>query len=785
MRVFMLVLLLFIAAVGQAEEAAEWKPPSGDELPAFVSLYGKPTDFVPPDAPLPILRRYRAGNQSGNYETFTASWPTTPRDQRPLVQVEETDSIVFVGADQAEEEFLAEYRDLIVIWPGAEFVPKRAMMAKSIQHPGSLSPHIKNPFIALDALGEPIAEATVTIQEVNFGTKRRALEFTGFITDAQGRVPAIVVQNPNSSLRYEINHPEYGIASARRGSQSGETRFPVVRDDSKAAASAAKGVVLLPSGDPASGIRIGIAALGYGDHNHRVPWAVYGDHLAIDPHVLTNDKGEFRIYSQHPPRTGFEGSIHPTNTLYQLAVTPPTNSPLLPFEQVVSCREDSILRFPTGDRAYQILFEHHDGTQLPENIAETISLSLVVDEKYSATIHPRHHRSPLRLPYGKLRASHRAVPQLQFNENTLSEDSPERIVFREVAKTREARGRVVHAFTGDPISNALVLAAAHGPHDLGQLALLDHTKWDEMKASIQDGKLELDLREKVSFPATLSGPDGSFVLSVGSEVSIGGVTIGDQGFLLWQKSPNLVHHKSDIEGAEWGTFPLIPAAVCAVTIPNPDDSARQLSITVHEASSRSAILAIQKFMDNLGSPSGMWVQSPFRMLQPESEDILRFPVPANSEIQVAISNSPTSYHFPSIPPLAAGETRDLGRMEVTPATEVIVLVEDQQGEQIEGARVQYKSIYQGSENPYSIHHMSNAVTDAEGFARMWVSKEYPGTFGIMIPDPDHPNMPGIHVSIASTDFDYSIQSEEFPIVHIKLDEAATARLAGVAGGAGQ
>ncbi|MFB3891259.1 MAG: hypothetical protein ACE15C_04465 [Phycisphaerae bacterium] len=163
--------------------------------------------------------------------------------------------------------------------------------------------------VVVDALGQPIAGASLTILHDNDPSRTKPLAVKTS-TFGGATLPSDWVEE---AARLRVAHPEYGQAEgfasiARPEGDKGpvftQFRVPLVQKDSAAFARALKGTVLGPDDKPVEGARIHCTVV-------RTPGEGLIQYHNRLPDVLTDAEGKFAIYVPDPNPRNERGKLIP------------------------------------------------------------------------------------------------------------------------------------------------------------------------------------------------------------------------------------------------------------------------------------------------------------------------------------------------------------------------------------------------------------------------------------------------------------------------------------------
>ena len=319
-----------------------------------------------------------------------------------------------------------------------------------------------NNFALKDWEGNPLPNVlceVYTMTRSNYGFDRAHAKLLGrTISDGKGivHVPDLTLQpdgaqadpatpKPVPSMGLVVYAPEYGTAGAEISSRKLEVFFPLVRDKSKPALRAARGVVVDENGRPVEGVAIKVKSLqidGMGGYNVRGDTAV----------AFTDHKGRYRVcgWVYHianklvPIGTKFDLQFSGTSH-FPLGITSSNDAP----KKIVLQSGKSFHRFAIDDEKAQksdrltYVFYKSDNpsrtrVQLPESYVK--DGGRLIPGTYTATFSDARGYSADYVPI------------------QVDAASPELLTFR-LPPAKTYQGSVYDGISGKPLSDAIVFAS--------------------------------------------------------------------------------------------------------------------------------------------------------------------------------------------------------------------------------------------------------------------------------------------------------------------------------------
>ncbi len=370
----------------------------------------------------------------------------------------------------------------------------------------------------LDALGEPIPEASVDVRLLDTGNKRWILLCTGVLGE-DGRLKQPQLMNSRCTFTFGISHPDYGQAEVglqRRGGAGGSPGtyvLPLVRLDSEAAGGCVEAVVTDPEGRPVAGAVIRCMPVHTPDGRQLTP---YSGSISVG---VTDRDGWFAVYMPVQDVNGLSSDLIPAGSRYSLFIEPPKALNLggeWATNLTAGTIRDIVLRsLPSGEYFHRFAFEDMNGPITEPEELDGITISLAREGRQWLTL--KKHESwkdGVKLPPGTLRASviRRGYPY-SFAPIEVTPESPEELVFKPY-RPMLYKGNVVEAESGKPMADVLILAGWLY-QDAKSISTVTAHKWDTLLARAVEGRTkrtpEQELYDNME-RVTLTDVNGCFEL---------------------------------------------------------------------------------------------------------------------------------------------------------------------------------------------------------------------------------------------------------------------------------
>jgi len=318
--------------------------------------------------------------------------------------------------------------------------------------------------VFLDALGQPIPNATVTIYRGQTYARRTDSKPATCQLDAAGRLKPPLQYTRLQFTCFVISHPDYGtaIAEPRPKGSDGllETcTVPLVKIGTEAQVRSIWGTVVDPNGKPVPGVVLecrDIATPGGGSMGPG-----YGHYYR----TLTDKEGFFSLYVPLDRTDQNDITLVPLASTYRVTVKPPKELPLKEQHARIKSGIASTITLeyaaPQQKAFHTFSFCDEDGP-----ITDTLALVRMRLHVRAPGSNPNSRPASLEykqwkdggiFPIGTYTAYLLGREELVFEPVEIAHDSPEHIVFLpKPPATREFYGRVVHGVTGQPIHGAIV-----------------------------------------------------------------------------------------------------------------------------------------------------------------------------------------------------------------------------------------------------------------------------------------------------------------------------------------
>lgn len=724
---------------------------------------------VTPDSP-PLIRLYRRADAPHVYTTLEGVWEGTEDAAPPMVNLEEGDSLVFLGADQTPSDLMKEFGTWVSWWPDWNLSEYGARNSLSIS---TLNRNHNDELVVRDAVGTPIVGADVTLTLTTNPIQKSRVEISGFKSDPNGQIPISASATRSNQHHVRLRHEDYGDATvAYNGAFAGKEgiRFPLIRFDSPLVERAARGRVLHADGTPAVGALIspmivemlaGATSPLYFGNDARGPSGT---------EVRTNQKGEFRIYPQQG-HAGVTGELKvPRGSGYFLVIREADLRSRAVFELALDNVSSRDILLEDRGKDYQIEFQRADGERLADELAEEIFLSHREEgiTGLARSYPPELHRQAIRMSEGTLEATYRgAVTRLVFASIDITSRTPELVVLRE-SRITEIRGRVVDARDGTPIEDALVIGSGTRLQNRLSLGTITSEDWQRAREAAKATRIGEELFPIRAVATTLSGPDGTFVLSIPNEgEEAQRVYAGSEGTLFWSKSASQFRNR--VPGPmqiDLGDFHLIPAGMVRVEFDLADDELPYGVKSMFEMDQQH----VPEWMTALLESTHRYGESWSMLADYSRKDrTLHFLMPSSiaSMVFLEVGGGLAPKLLDTALVLNQGETRTFQVDSLLPTSTILVQVLDPAGRPVEGIPVMF-SRYQ-HETLKRFPNPSSTISDGEGYAKFHVD---PGSHGRLKLGSLHHN--NAHLPLYKQDvgveFDFREHIDEVNMLEIRMTE---------------
>jgi len=570
-------------------------------------------------------------------------------------------------------------------------------------------------------IGRPIPGAEVEVFLRAY--KKQRIRLGSYLLDERGYLPVPRAIGSLNWFDFVVSHPDYGIAEVSTALHEPMTviSLPLVRRDSVAAERAIWGTIVDPQGSPVAGAAIecgSVRTLGGGLINS-------ADETCK---AVSDANGFFTFYMPNRNRRGERGNLIPPKSTYYVNIVAPEELGLLPYVGgVVNGRETTI----TMERAgyfHTFVFEDETGQITDPNRLKTINL--VIDRKSGSRLNFGYDdwKNGGMFPLGTYRATMDYSRGAEFEPLEVNEANPEGLIFK-LQESITYRGRVVEAFTGEPMQGAFVIGMWGGKQ--GNLSRITSEQWQALHELPNDPCISDKALEPVKAIYAFSqvvrtDEDGRFEMSFqpGGEL---------YGFVAFEENYLAVMHRrhrlkpDENRRAEVPVIKLYPAA--------------KVSIEPHVETESKISIWPRWVIDKDDNPA--WVKN-FLATDDRSErfftydkwlkqnEVQTFYVPAGLNLRIKLDTPYDHQWCPIIIDetinLQQGQTYDLGRYTFEKALKVSVKVVNSAGRAVEGVPVRQRI----GEGAWSVPHNS----DEKGVARFNVCLYSEGEFGVVYGDDD-------------------------------------------------
>ncbi len=620
----------------------------------------------------------------------------------------------------AAQQKLRVVRDAAVI-PALRQAAESKDLEVSIRAKLLLAELLNFTHVVVDALGQPIADATITVV---FGEAKRRP--TIFKTNIFGGI-SLPAEAGRRGSRMRFYHPEFGLAEGSvpwsrsttpdASPVAVEFRVPMVREGTEARSRALKGVVVGPDDKPVAGARIDCTVV-------RTPGEgliQYNNNL---PEILTDSQGRFAIYVPDPDPRNERGKLIPPKSRYSVGVKAKASG-LFPYSGQHYNTREAAIRLRRPERFHRFEFEAVGGGRLTGSQLQHVCV----------TYHPlKGGGGSVALGAGYVKEGGKLLPghyvatrnpgETRYQPIKVAKDSPETLLFR-LPPPVTYRGRVVDGATGEPLAGAFVFGfSGHMSHH--SLAQLTDEDWKQLEAMPANPSLDVAgvkcLKKHYGVEAITRADDqGRYDLVQPADGKFYGLVACARDRVPYtQRTYKLAPNDKLI--APVPELPLFPAAKVIVK-PIIQGRASVSPKWRFAAGNQPDWLARLKASSRVGRAAGH-VEYVHWLRLNEAQPVF---VPANVELKLHFE---TPYDeqlctgkCDKVIRLAAGKSMDIGEVTFAKALHVTVQVVDQAGKGVEGAAV--RRVYDHN-NTWSVSHN----TDEKGLAQFFVERNSKGRFGI-------------------------------------------------------
>jgi hypothetical protein len=676
---------------------------------------------LPIVAVLPFLCINAAEGQEPAVALQPATQPaTSPADEIPGL-------IEQLGNDrwkvrEAAHQKLREVRNTAVI-PALRHAAESQDLEVAIRAKLLLAELLNFTHVIVDALGQPIAEATITVVFAEAASTPVVLK-----TNLFGGV-SIPAEARRQGTRLRFYHPRFGLAEGpvpwgpptvpEVPPVSLGFRVPVVQEGTEARTRALKGVVIGPDDKPVADARIVCNVV-------RTPGEgliQYHEDLTT---VLTDAQGRFAIYVPDPNPRNERGKLIPLKSRYYVSVKAETAN-LFPYVGEYYNSQEATIRLARPELFHRFEFEAPGGGRVtgPQlgNLDVYVTYQPGEGGGKPVRLDARYAKEGGKLLPGRYTAK-RGPSGTEYLPLEVTKDSPETLLFR-LPPPVTYRGQVIDGATGQPLAGVFVIGYDSTVMNNG-LAQLTDEDWKQLEAMPANPPL-----------------DAAGVKRLQKHYGVQAITrTDDQGMYdlvqpVDQKFYGLISFARDRVPYTHRTYKLTPNDKLVATVPDLllFPAARIMVKPVvegHASVSPKWLLAAGnqpewygrlKASSHVGSSEGH-VEYVHWLRLNESQPIY---VPADVELKL-IFETPYDEQLcaarcDKVIRLAAGKSTDSGEVTFAKAFRATVQVVDQAGKGVEGAAV--RRMYEGS-NTWSVAHN----TDKGGLVQFFVERNSKGYFGI-------------------------------------------------------
>jgi len=623
----------------------------------------------------------------------------------------------------------------------------------------------KQTHLVVDALGQPIPRAAVTLRAISRALPAVPGAEPAPQPDTPAPIPLVAddegwIGIPESEegvrLSAQVEHAEYGVARCEIPSDKDRLIVPLVRAGSEGRQRALSGQLKSADGRPIAGAVVVCDSV-------RTP----GEGL-IDPQyprgeVLSDDPGRFAIYP--PPseqRKAERGDLIPTHSRYSLTITVPGDDSLMPLAGQYANTAAVQIVLPRATRMHRFRFEDVGGGWIedPEQWSGVmVQFERMQDgERVLAGLNPAELARGRKLLPGKYVAQRfQGGQSMEFLPVVIADNSPEQLDFR-LAPAVIYRGVVVSGVTGEPVAGAFVMA--YSSTSRNNLALLTADDWKAFAECPayppEDHAVVKRLGEFYGVQGLVrTGQDGRFEIRRPSDRQYYGLIAFAQDQL-----PFLVRLGSLKPDAQQrvdaGQFHLFPAAKVLV---RPVFEGQRLAVSPQWLPEKDGQPEWFPKFRTAFDGSDRTIEYVHWLALNESQPIF---VPADVRLRLRFDSpyddkwTPATFAQPLR--LEPGGSKDLGDVTFAASLPVDVRVVDARGTPVEGFAV--RRMYQG-ENAWCVAHN----TDQQGLAHFHAHANSQGVFRVS-------DLPGeaAKAKNLSAEFKIGDQSPPNPVVITVTDE---------------
>jgi len=418
-----------------------------------------------------------------------------------------------------------------------------------------MGPEQPSPIVFLDALGDPIGQATV---EVFLRTNYSPEGPRGLIMKSRLNEVGALQLAPNRRQAGRINftliHPDYGIAIGDYYSHRSPevVHIPLVKRGTEAYARSIRGIVVDSNNVaiPDAFVKCSnIRTLGEG---------LISSRGGEEYKALTNEQGEFFFYL--PNNQGRK--LIPPKSVYHVRIEAPGELDLMPYQGTIGIGETATIVLEQGQHLHTFAFD--DGTGLITEAEKLKRIHILIT---------RPNRSRISLGYGRWKdggifplGTYKAMMgtdegEVEFLPMEVTEQSPDELVFT-FPEATVYYGRVIHGLTEEPMPGAFVIGMWSSSN--GNLSHITPEQWENLHDLPSDPCVDDEaikpIREIYGFNKVVrTDEDGRFEMTYEQGEDVYGFIAFEEDFL------GIRHRKHALEPDEnrmvrVPTFRLFPAA---------------------------------------------------------------------------------------------------------------------------------------------------------------------------------------------------------------------------------
>ncbi len=616
---------------------------------------------------------------------------------------------------EAAHRKLRTIRDPAVV-PALREAATSSDLERAFRAKGLLDELLNFTHVVLDGLGEPIADATITL----VGPEPGALPLTVTTNMFGGVTLPPLINRPQGLVRFQ--HRQFGSAqgpepySPWRPETPGPfpptpISVPIVTKDSPAYARALRGQVVGPDGKAVAGAEVSCRSVR--THGQGTIWT-----NNATPSVLTDDEGRFSFYLPAANSNAERGLLIPLHSVYQIAIRAPGVGPF-PYAGEHDNAVPVVIRIVLPERFHRFEFETIDGERVSGSAMDNVSLTYRPISTSGVVMDPVYAREGGKLLPGFYTAR---SGNLEYLPIEVTKDSPEMLLFRP-PPPMTYRGRVVDGVTGKPMPGAFVINHMGGAEIFATLKDADWAALEALPAGpTKDAPALNRLRNNFFFRALLRTDDqGRYEIREPVSANVSGLLAFARGRLPC--SVNTANAgRTPEDKSPLCDLPLFPAA--RVTV-QPVCPANVSTTTDWELSPEGQPEWFDRFKAVFQGPMAGAQIAARSWLSPNQPKTIYVPAdvrltlvlhaPNNDELCSARIDKPIQ-----LPP---GGDLNVGQVTFEPALPMTVRVTDPAGKPVPGVPVRRMVLPSDTWSPAHL-------TDADGLARLHVPKNSHGYFSV-------------------------------------------------------